>query len=123
MLQLRIDHRQEEGLRLRELVLELLFTEGHPGLGATSCLPSTAEPSLIILEPPSPKYLKGKAATQHVSREPIAQPQMGAGGVSIGEVRVRVTEDKDIERSWRFQSHWANIDLGSTRMLNGFGKL
>lgn len=112
MLQLRIDPRQDEGFKLRELVLELSFTEGDPGLDATSCTPATAEPSLIILEPPSPKYLKGKTATQHVSRELIAQPQVGASGISVGGVGVRATKDKDIERSWRFQSHWANNELG-----------
>src|SRR5947209_9444969 len=37
VLQLLIDPRQDEGFKLRELVLELSFTEGDPGLNATSC--------------------------------------------------------------------------------------
>lgn len=73
-LQLLIDPRQDEGFKLRELVLELSFTECEPQLAATSSTLTTtaAEPSLVILEPPSPKYLRAKSTTQHVSRELMA---------------------------------------------------
>jgi hypothetical protein len=135
VLQLLIDPRQDEGFKLRELVLELSFVEKLPEAatlapttarttpsttpGATIGAISTAaaaaaptEPSLIILEPPSPKYLKGKTATQHNSREVLFQPELGAGGISLGGVGTKFTKDKDVERSWRFQSHWANNDMG-----------
>jgi hypothetical protein len=59
--QLLIDPRQDTGYKLRELTLEL-FTKGDPRLDATPCLSATVEPSLVILEPPSPRYLKGKTA-------------------------------------------------------------
>jgi hypothetical protein len=47
-----------------------------------------------------------------VSRELIAQPQVGAGGVTVDGLGVRDTKDKDIEHPWRFQSHWASNELG-----------
>jgi hypothetical protein len=113
VLQLLINPRQDEGFKLRELVLELSFTERDPRLDATSVSTFIGpEPSLLILEPPSPKYLKGKTATQHVSRELSAQPQVGAGGVSVGGIGMKSTSAKEVERSWRFQSHWSNNDLG-----------
>lgn len=112
VLQLLIDPSQDDGFKLRELVLELSFTEGDPRLETTSCSSGSVSPSLVILEPPSPKYLKGKAATQHLSHEVTAQPQVGAGGISVGGVGMRATRDRDIERSWRFHSHWDPNELG-----------
>ena len=78
----------------------------------TAAAAATTEPLLVILEPPSPKYLKGKTNTQHSSREVRLQPEVNAGGVSVGGVGLKTTKDKDVERSWRFQSHWANNELG-----------
>jgi hypothetical protein len=119
VLQLLIDPRQDDGFKLSELVLELSFAETDPqqapSAGPASVVGATAiaqEPSLILLEPPSPKYLKGKTAVQHGSREILLQPEVGAGGVSIGGIGVKSTKDKDIERSWRFHSHWANNEFG-----------
>jgi hypothetical protein len=134
VLQLLIDPRQDEGFKLRELVLELSFAEKLPeaatlapttaratpsttpgatiGAISTAAAAAPTEPSLIILEPPSPKYLKGKTATQHNSREVLFQPEFGAGGISLGGVGTKFTKDKDVERSWRFQSHRANNHMG-----------
>ncbi|KIW64993.1 hypothetical protein PV04_07286 [Phialophora macrospora] len=136
VLQLLISPRQDEGFKLRELVLELSFAEKLPADSTSTPAPTTAratasttpgatigaistaasaaptEPSLIILEPPSPKYLKGKTATQHSSREVVFQPEVSAGGINVGGIGSRFTRDKDVERSWRFQSHWANNEMG-----------
>ncbi|EXJ92580.1 hypothetical protein A1O3_01132 [Capronia epimyces CBS 606.96] len=130
VLQLLIDPRQQDGFKLRELVLELSFAEADPSLVpapttiATATAPTTttvaatvsatpnAEPSLVILEPPSPKNLKGKTTIQHSAHELLVQPQVGAGGISIGGMGLKTTKDKDVERSWRFKSHWANNELG-----------
>ncbi|OCT48653.1 hypothetical protein CLCR_05031 [Cladophialophora carrionii] len=134
VLQLLIDPRQDDGFNLKELVVALSFVEELPSASTvatttpTGVVVSTAarptigavptmitarrEPSLIILEPPSPKYLKRRATTRHSSREVLLQPQLGAGGVSVSGVGTKFTNDGDVERSWRFQSHRANNETG-----------
>lgn len=122
VLHLLIDSRQDPGYKLKELMLELSFVERDPR-GPTSPPMGVAtasakvtgipkEPCLFILEPPSPKYLRGKTATHHLSREVLLQPQMGAGRVSTGGVGLKSPDEKDTARSWRFQSHWASNELG-----------
>lgn len=123
VFQLLIDPRQDAGYKLRELVLELSFAESDPRdptspttgevtTAPTEVAPAPKEPCLLILEPPSPKDLRGKTATQHVSHEVLLQPHLGARGVSFGGAGPKKTHDNDIERAWRFQSHWANNELG-----------
>ncbi|OAP57233.1 hypothetical protein AYL99_07971 [Fonsecaea erecta] len=112
VLQLRVDPAQNPKYKLKELVLELDFSEMDPRVATSNTTAASAQPSLLILEPPSPKHLRGKALIQHLSQEFLAQPQVGAGGFSIGGIGLKSTKDKDIERSWRFHSHWTNNASG-----------
>ncbi|ETI26462.1 hypothetical protein G647_03239 [Cladophialophora carrionii CBS 160.54] len=88
-------------------------TAARPTIGAVPpMITARREPSLNILEPPSPKYLRGKTSTQHSSREVLFQPQLGVGSFSFGGIGPRFTNDRDIERCWRFQSHRVNNEMG-----------
>jgi hypothetical protein len=105
VLQFLIDLRQDQGFKLSELVLELSFTETDPHIDATSYQPTSCGPSLNILRLPSPQNIKGGTVTQHASRELMAQPQIDVGGIGVGGIGVRVSIDRDIQRSWHFRSH------------------
>jgi hypothetical protein len=111
VLQLLITPRQDDGYKLRELVLELCFSECDPLQETKSC--DSKEPSLIILEPPSPRYLRGQALAQHISREISALPQVGAVGISLGGMGLTVNRSQDVARAWRFQGHRSSNDVGT----------
>lgn len=112
VLQLRVDPSQNPEYKLKELTLELAFSELDPRAKTSNTIVASPRPSLLILEPPSPKHLKGKASIQHLSQEILAQPQVGAGGFNIGGIGLKTTKDKEIERTWRFHSHWTNNASG-----------
>lgn len=102
VLQLLTDPRQESGFKLDTFTLELSFTEHDPNLHNAT----PANGVLRLLEPPSPKYLKGDATTQHRGIELTLAPQVttGPAGVQLGQVKW--TSDRDVKKYWVYHSHW-----------------
>jgi hypothetical protein len=104
-----IDARQDNGYKLNELDLELSLLRVDPNRHQD---PQQSQEqtnrTLLILEPPSPRYLKGKNLTVHASRQYTIEPQVEALGVNISVGTITGSRDQYLERTWHFQSHWSN---------------
>lgn len=89
--------RQDVGLKVRELVLELFFSEGGPTQEPQLC--TNDRNSQFILEFPFPKDLNGQAMTQQISQGISALPPIGAARISIAGMGMTRNTSEEVARS------------------------
>lgn len=103
VLQLLTDMAQESGFKLYSFTIELSFTEQHPA--ALSPQDNPANIALRILEPPSPKGLKGGETIHHLVTETSVQPEVSSGPTNLKAVQWKRRKERDIKASWYYRSH------------------